>query len=85
MRSSIYKPKQQTNEVQPLLLSAAEAAKSLGVCQKSLWSQTAPRGPIRCVRLGVRVLYSRASLEAFIAEQEARAVGAIAAERDGAA
>lgn len=71
MRSSMYRPDQPATEPQPLLLSAVQAAKSLGICQKSLWSLTAPRGPIRCVRIGSRVLYSMASLETFIAQQEA--------------
>ena len=53
-----------------LLLSADEAAKSLGVCTKSLWSRTAPRGPIRCVKIGSRVLYSPTDLQTWIDSQK---------------
>ncbi len=49
-----------------LLLSAREAAKALSICEKSLWSATAPRGPIPCVRLGARVLYAVDDLERWI-------------------
>ena len=38
-----------------LLLDTLEAAFALGVCQKTLWSLTVPRGPIPCVRIGRRV------------------------------
>ncbi len=49
-----------------LLLSAREAAKALSICEKSLWSATAPRGPVPCVRIGARVLYAVSDLERWI-------------------
>lgn len=52
-----------------LLLTPREAAQTLSVCEKSLWSLTAPRGPIKCVRLGRSVRYSVDSLREFIAQQ----------------
>jgi hypothetical protein len=55
-----------TPAVPKLLLSARDAAKSLSICEKSLWSMTAPRGPIPCVRVGVRVLYDPRDLTAWI-------------------
>jgi len=57
-----------TNPVR-LLLDAREAAKALSVCQKTLWSATAPRGPIPCVRIGKRVLYAVADLQRWIDKQ----------------
>jgi hypothetical protein len=53
-----------------LLLPGREAARVLSISERLLWSLTAPRGPIACVRLGRRVLYPVASLEAFIASQQ---------------
>lgn len=53
-----------------LLVNAIEAAERLGVCEKTVWSNTAPHGKcIPCVRLGDRVLYSPAGLEAWIEAQ----------------
>ena len=52
-----------------LLLTPDEAAQQLSVCPKSLWSLTAPRGPIKCVRLGRSVRYSVDALREFIAQQ----------------
>lgn len=57
------------NEPPRLLLTAREAADALSVCEKSLWSLTAPRGPIKCVRLGRSVRYSVTTLQEFIAQQ----------------
>jgi len=52
-----------------LLLTPREAAETLSVCEKSLWSLTAPRGPIKCVRLGRSVRYSIEALREFVAQQ----------------
>ena len=52
-----------------LLLSAREAAKSLGICEKTLWNFTVPRGPISCVKIGSRVLYSPRDLQKWIDSQ----------------
>ncbi len=53
-----------------LLLSARDAAKALSISERTLWGLTAPRGPIPCVRLGGRVLYSPESLRRWIAGQQ---------------
>ena len=55
--------------VPKLLLSAAEAARALSICPKSLWIATIPRGSIPCVRIGARVLYAPADLQAWIDRQ----------------
>ncbi len=52
-----------------LLLTPREAAETLSVCEKSLWSLTAPRGPIKSVRLGRSVRYSVDALREFISQQ----------------
>jgi predicted DNA-binding transcriptional regulator AlpA len=49
-----------------LLLPAPEAADLLSICEKTLWSITAPRGDLACVRIGRRVLYSVDDLRRWI-------------------
>jgi len=58
----------ETNE--KLLLTPREVAKTLSICEKTLYSWTEPRGPIQCVRLGRAVRYAVPALEKFIAEQQ---------------
>ncbi|NLY01670.1 MAG: helix-turn-helix domain-containing protein [Rhodopirellula sp.] len=53
-----------------LLLDAREASKALGICQKTLWANTRPRGSIPCVRIGKRVLYAVADLQRWIDAQK---------------
>jgi predicted DNA-binding transcriptional regulator AlpA len=50
----------------PLLVDARAAVRLLSICEKSLWSLTAPRGPIPCVRIGRAVRYAVADLQAWI-------------------
>ena len=55
----------------PLALRPAAAAKAIGISPRLLWSLSAPRGPIRCTRLGARggvVLYRLADLDAWLRE-----------------
>jgi hypothetical protein len=52
-----------------LLLSRDEAALAIGLSVRELDDLTAPRGPIRCVRVGRRVLYSPLALTAWIDQQ----------------
>lgn len=52
-----------------LLLDARETSRALGICEKTLWSETAPRGTIPCVRIGKRVLYSVKDLQRWIDAQ----------------
>jgi hypothetical protein len=55
-----------------LLLTAHDAAKALAISEKTLWSQTVPRGPIPAIRVGERSLrYSVRALEDWIAAQPA--------------
>ncbi len=49
-----------------LLLSVRETAEALGVCEKTVWSLTVPRGNLRPVKIGARVLYYVADLTAWI-------------------
>lgn len=52
-----------------LLLSRDEAAIAIGLSVRELDDLTSPRGAIRCVRVGRRVLYSLAALQAWIDSQ----------------
>lgn len=56
-----------------LLFSAREAAHALGICEKTLWNITAPRGPLEAVRIGRSVRYSVTDLQTFI--EGAKGVG----------
>ncbi|MBN2290919.1 MAG: helix-turn-helix domain-containing protein [Pirellulales bacterium] len=56
----------------PLLVSAREASRMLGICEKSLWTLTAPRGPIPAVKLGKRILYCPLDLIQFIEAKKVR-------------
>lgn len=59
-------------QLEKFLLSKPEAARTLSISEKKLWSLTEPRGPIRAVRLGGRILYSPEALRAFIRSEEER-------------
>ena len=47
-------------------LSRREAAVMLSISERTLYERTAPRGPIKPVRCGRRVLYSIVELERYI-------------------
>lgn len=62
-----------SSTIEPLLLTAAEAAELLNISERTLWEFSAPRGPIPCVRSGAKgglVRYSRRALEEWIASAE---------------
>jgi excisionase family DNA binding protein len=50
----------------PLLVSEREAGRLLGVTARTVY-ELRRRGRLRCVRIGARVLYSRAELIEFCA------------------
>lgn len=52
-----------------LLLSREEAAIAIGLSVRELDDLTSPRGPIRCVRVGRRVLFSLTALQQWIDRQ----------------
>ena len=61
-----------------LLLTPREAAAALGICEKSLWSMTVPRGSLPSVKLGAKggsVRYSVTTLEQWISEQQGQDAG----------
>ncbi|WP_437227999.1 helix-turn-helix domain-containing protein [Planctomicrobium sp. SH661] len=53
----------------PLALRPREAARMLSISERTLWSLTAPRGPIPCARLNRGVLYSVDDLRQWLREQ----------------
>ncbi len=52
----------------PLLVSAEEAARTLSISAKTLWTLT-NEGEINPVRIGRRVLYSPLDLQSFISSR----------------
>jgi hypothetical protein len=68
-----------TTPVTPLALRPREAAKALGISERSLWGLTFPRGPIPCVRVGTgrrqNVLYPIDTLRAWLSRQAEVAKG----------
>jgi excisionase family DNA binding protein len=61
-----------SNIIPTQLLSVKEAAKQLGVSEKTLWSISAPRGPLPTVHIGSRVLYDPADLQRFIESRKTK-------------
>ena len=56
----------------PLLLDVTKACAALGgICARTLWTLTSPRGPLPCVKIGGRVMYSLRDLEKFVDTQRA--------------
>lgn len=53
----------------PLALDTIQASRALSVSQRTLWSLTFPRGPIRVKKVGSRVLYPVKELERFLSEE----------------
>ena len=52
--------------IEPILMTAREAARALTVCEKTLWTLTQPRGKIPAVRIGKAVRYRMEDLQAWI-------------------
>ncbi len=48
------------------LLTAREAAKFLGLSERTIWEISGPRGDLPAIRLGRSVRYSRADLADYI-------------------
>lgn len=48
------------------LLNSKQATTYLGIGVRTLWTMTAPRGPIPVVRIGNRVCYSIEDLDQFV-------------------
>ena len=51
-----------------LLLGKIEAAAVLGISPRTLWAITSPRGPIPCIKIGSRPLYSYEMLRDWVAK-----------------
>jgi len=48
------------------LMDVEEVAKYLGVCERSVWERTSPRGPLVSVKLGRRVLYTHEDVQEYV-------------------
>jgi excisionase family DNA binding protein len=57
------------SETEPLLLSLGETANQLNVCERTVWTMV-QSGELAHVRIGRRVLISRAAIESWIAAKE---------------
>lgn len=57
------------SQIEPLLLTAREVAKSLAVSPRTVWALTAS-GALACVRIGRAVRYDVEDLRAFVARQK---------------
>lgn len=57
-----------------MMISRQEVAKQTRLCEKTIQVLTAPQGPIPCVRIGRRVLYRPADIEAFLAQRAAESL-----------
>jgi len=58
----------------PLALRPRDAAEALSISERKLWDLTAPRGSIRCARLGTAVVYPVEELKRWLAEQAGRGI-----------
>ena len=58
------------------LLTIREVADQTGLCEKSVWNSTAPRGALPCVKLGARVMYRPDDVAAWIDSRVVRPVSA---------
>ncbi len=62
----------QTDYIPKLLLAVREACVALGgICPRTLWALTKPRGNIPCVKVGNRTMYAVDDLRAWIETQKA--------------
>jgi len=59
-----------TSTTDKLLLSVHEAAQSLSISERTLWSFTQPRGSIPSIKIGARTLYGVDALRRYIADAE---------------
>ena len=66
MVHDITKPVADSPESVPMLVSASKAAKMLGISPRHLWSLT-KSGNVPCNRVGRRVMYAPALLQAWVA------------------
>lgn len=51
------------------LMNVRQVADQTGLCEKSVWNATAPRGTLPCVKLGARCLYRPEDVSAWIASR----------------
>jgi predicted DNA-binding transcriptional regulator AlpA len=58
------------------LLTIREVADQTGLCEKSVWNTTAPRGALPCVKLGARVMYRTEDVAAWIESRVVRPASA---------
>lgn len=58
------------------LMAIRPVAEWTGLCEKSIWNATAPRGDLACVKLGSRTLYRPEDVAAWIESRVVRPASA---------
>lgn len=61
--------------IEPLALSRRDAAKALGICERTLNDYTQPKGPIPSVKLGERRLYPVDGLREWLTRAAVEQIG----------
>lgn len=59
---SIRKPP----DVKKLALRPIEAARAMGISERTLWTITSPRGPLKCKRIGRLARYPVVFIEEYL-------------------
>ena len=54
------------------LLSIGQTSHLLNLCEKTVWNHAAPRGTLPVVRIGSRLLFRRADIDAWIESRVVR-------------
>src|SRR5690242_14402262 len=65
VRRNRLPPEPKRPKPEPVLLNSREAAALLSISKGTLFNHSAPRGPIKTVRIGASVRYARDDLLAF--------------------
>jgi predicted DNA-binding transcriptional regulator AlpA len=55
-----------------VLWTAKETAERLGISVRTLYSHTAPRGTLQCVKIGVRTGYRPETVDAWLRKREGK-------------
>ena len=59
-----------TTPTEKNLWSVRETAARLGISERTLHSHTAPRGTLKCVKIGVRIGFRPETVEAWLKDRE---------------
>jgi excisionase family DNA binding protein len=60
-------------ETPKLLLTPDEVAEALGLCRKSVYNVTAPRGDLRSIKIGSSTRYAVSEIQRWISQRQSEA------------